>query len=367
MTRLLTLVLIGVTVFPAMVRAQVGAIAPIRDTEGGPIGARNIEDRLRWSFPVLWDQTITVNSFNEDSQLTYDPSYIWWFTFRPRYELRDDLSVGAQFGFSYEWTNTPAADFNRPGFYGGEVFWEDVRLDVTYTLPWNPGEVHFEIGFNLRLPASKLSRARERILSPGVDLDVSRRFDVLKGLVLTGHAEYWGWFAKSNVATVDFNQYPCRLAPGGGGPLLDNCVGENAAIRHWIAAAFAVTLEPVKRFRLGTGFTGLWGKGFPLAEACTETLTGEVCVGDNSANSRWNTFANFSFFLSYDIASYLRTIVAYDTWSQQPDSDGDRENVFYNENTRIVISFELRLQNLYRVARDRRRAKRASSVVASAN
>lgn len=359
-TRLLATLVLTLAL-PSLASAQVGGIAPSRDTEGGPTGARNIEGKTAWQLPVLWDQTVTVNSGR--NQLTRDPSYIWWFTFRPRLVFQKNLSLGSQFFFNYEWTNTPEADFNRPGFYGGEVFWGDVRIDLAYTLPVRPWDMHFELVFNLRLPSSKFSRSRERILSPGIALDMSKRFDVLRGWALNLHTEYWGWIANSNVAVLDFNDYPCRIAPGGGG-FLDNCFGENTAAKQFIALAGSTVLEPLDRFKIGTGFAIIWGQAFDVATATIDTLTGPVVLGDDSGNARWRTFANFSFFLSYGFTEYLRGIVAYDTWSAQPDSDGGRENYFYNENTRLVFSFEFLVERLYSSVSKARAARKAAKTLA---
>ncbi len=361
--RLFGLLLCASLAMPSLAGAQRGERS---DRETGSLDGSDDGVHTKWSLPIGWDQTVTVNTLNKGAQLTHDPHYIWWFNFGPRWEFRDDLSIGASFGFSYEWTNSVNSEFNRPGFYGRQTLWEDTRLDVKYTLPWEPGGVVFKTSGRLRLPTSKFSRSRERILSPGARLDARKRFSVLEGLNIGGWGEYWGWIAKSNVANLAFDDYPCRLAPAGGGPSIDNCVGEATAVRQWVRAGLSVSIEPVKRFTIGTRFDTIWGQGYGLSEACTDTLTGPVCLGDDSKNRHWRTFTDFAFNLSYAITDYLDGTLEYDTWSQLPDSDGGRENLFYNENTRIVLSFQLRVEDIYKTTKKRRSARKAKTALASA-
>lgn len=359
--RLLGLLLCACLALPSSASAQRGER---NDRELGSLDGSEEGVQTKWSLPISWDQTVTVNTLNKGAQLTHDPHYIWWFGVAPRWAFSDHLSIGARTGFSYEWTNSVDSEFNRPGFYGRQTLWEDTRLDVRYRLPWEPGGVVFATSGRLRLPTSKFSRSRERILSPGARVDVSKRFSVLEGLSIQGWSEYWGWIAKSNVANLAFDDYPCRLAPGGGGPAIDNCVGEFTAVRQWFRAGIGVSIEPVRRFTIGTRFDSLWGQGYGLSEACTSTLTGPVCIGDGSRNNHWRNFTDFALYLSYEITNYLDGTLEYDTWSQHPDSDGGRENAFYNENTRIVLSFSLRVEDIYKTTKKRRAARRAKTVLA---
>ena len=162
-----------------------------------------------WSLRLDFDQSVTVRSFSKKSQLSYDPHYIWWLTYAPRWKFNDRWSIGALGSLSYELTQSPESDFNRPGFYGRQTQWNDVRLDATYRLPETKRKWNISTRFDLRLPLSKFSRSRSRLFGPGARIAASRTFDVAKGLTLAPTLGVSGWFARSNVA--EFEDYPCRL------------------------------------------------------------------------------------------------------------------------------------------------------------
>lgn len=311
-----------------------------------------------WTFPIFWDQSVTVNSPN---QLTNTTSYVWWFTAAPRWLFSNELSIGATETVSWEWTDAAQEEFNRLGFYTRELFWEDLRLDTTYIIAKRPADFMFVTAFDLRLPTSQFSRARERFVSPGVRFSVVRPFPVLSGMQLGVTSAFWYWFAGSNVVVAPDDVFPCRVAPtpgGGGGTIdADSCTGPLSATRHWTRLTGFFTLVPVDRLALGLTYTTLWARAFDLAVGCVETLTGEVCVDDNSGNDHWRTFSNFRFAIGYDITPYFTATASYDTWAQHPDSDGGRENPFYNENTRFLFTLAIRLSGLYASVRDKRASR----------
>lgn len=321
--------------------------APNPTTEGVP-----------WTLPIFWAQSTTVNSFNRDNQLTPSTSYVWWFTLAPRWLFSDELSIGAAETFSFEWTSAAQEEFNRAGFYSRQVYWEDLRLDTQYIIPKRPGGVMFVTAFDLRLPTSEFSRSRDRYFSPGVRFTAQKSFKVLQGLQLGLTSAFWGWFAGSNVVLGPDDVFPCRVAPapGGGGSSIatDTCYGAAAATQYSTRLTLFTTFVPVDRLALGLMYTAIWGKAYDLAVGCVPTLTGEVCLDDDSANNRWRTFSNFRAVVGYDFTPYFSGGLSYDTWAQQPDSDGGRENPIYNENTRLIFTLTLRVDGMYASVRDKR-------------
>ena len=151
----------------------------------------------------------------------------------------------------------------------------------------------FFVAADLRLPTSKFSRSRQRYFSPGIRATVIRPIDVLAGMQLGVTAAFWGWFAGSNVVLGPDDVFPCRVAPAPGG-------------------------------------------------------------GGGSANDHWGSFSNFRAVVGYDIKRWFTLALSYDVWSQHPDSDGGRENPFYNENARLIFTLTFRADGLCASTRDKR-------------
>ncbi len=314
-----------------------------------------------WSFPVFFDQSLSVRSFNESSQLSYSPNYTWWFTMAPRWMFNPQHSIGVNTTVSIEWTDSPSEEFNRAGFYSREALWEDVRLDYLYSVPVKPADFMFFVAGDLRLPASKFSRSRKRYVSPGIRFTALRPFSVLQGMQLGLTTAFWGWFSGSNVVLAPSDVTPCRIAPGPGGiATVDTCGGGTSSIKTTTRLTVFWTLVPVDRLALGLGYSALWAQANDLAVGCVDTATGPVCIDDGSPNQHWRSFSNFRATIGYDIKRWLTIALSYDVWAQHPNADGGRENPFYNENSRLIISLTFRADGLYASVRDKRIESAAS-------
>ncbi|MEM7137371.1 MAG: hypothetical protein AAF500_12365 [Myxococcota bacterium] len=324
--------------------------SPVPTTEGVP-----------WSFPLFWNQTVTVRSFNQDSQLTYSPNYTWWFTAAPRWLFSPQHSIGATQTVSIEWTDSADVEFNRLGFASREALWEDLRIDYLYSVPVRPAGFMFFVAADLRFPTSKFSRSRDRYISPGIRFTAVRPFSVLQGMQLGITTAFWGWFAGSNVVLAPDAIQPCRIAPGPGGiATTDTCGGATASIQHTTRLTGFWTFVPVDRLALALSYTALWARANDLALGCIQTATGEFCVDEQTDNPRWRTFSNFRVSIGYDIKRWFTLALSYDVWAQYPDSDGTLENPFFNENSRVIITLTFRADGLYASVRDRRIEGRAS-------
>jgi hypothetical protein len=366
----LVVLLVGATASVAFGQVDSGADDAAEPSAQGEAQVRNkttaeriaspnpTTEGVPWSFPLFWDQSLSVRSFNEGSQLSHSPNYTWWFTVAPRWMFNDVHSIGISSTVSLEWTDSPSEEFDRSGFYSREALWEDLRLDYLISVPGRPGGFMFFVAADLRLPTSKFSRSRQRYFSPGIRATVVRPVDVLAGMQFGVTAAFWGWFAGSNVVLGPGDVFPCRVAPapggGGGSVSSDTCYGANSSTKHTSRLSVFWTFVPVDRLAFGLNYTALWGRANDLAIGCVETLTGLVCVDDGSANGHWRSFSNFRAIVGYDIKRWFTLALSYDVWAQHPDSDGGRENPFYNENSRLIFTLTFRADGLYASTRDKR-------------
>ena len=96
-------------------------------------------------------------------------------------------------------------------------------------------------------------------------------------------------------------------------------------------------------------------RGAELKTGCIETLSGTTCLSDKSGKDHWRMFSDFTVGMTHQITPYLAGSLSYDTWAGYPDSGGNVENPFYNENTRLILGFSLQTDALYTHIQDKRK------------
>ena len=307
---------------------------------------------VKWSMPLVWSQSMTVRSLNEDAQTTFDPTYSWNFSARPRYIFRPNLTFGARLDVAVELTTNN---------FGQRFAFNDLTLDATYTLKQRPAGFMFVTAGTLRLPTSELSRASNRIIQPGARLTTIRPIPVLKGLIVGGGLAYSYWINATNVADERRDQpsFPCSVGGTEGSQQLDDCTGTGTGnIEHTFSASLFATLIPISHLNLNLGFTSIWTRNADLAGGCIDGVVGPpvpgspcppgaVFSGDNS-DTKWGSITSFGFSVGYDILSYLTVSVGMSTLAFHPNVDGDRiENPFFNEKSVFFLSAQFRPAGLY--------------------
>jgi hypothetical protein len=95
---------------------------------GEPDRISKIAARFKGSF-ILWDNSLSGDSFSQQAQLSYVPSYQWWFSFRPRFYFMKNLSLRARLDLTLEWLNATDTTLKRQPMLG------DLWMDVAYNLP----------------------------------------------------------------------------------------------------------------------------------------------------------------------------------------------------------------------------------------
>lgn len=293
---------------------------------------------LRWSLPLVFDQSINVRGLNPGSQLTYYPIYTWLLSARPRWNISDRMSVGLRQDFLLEMTRSQFTSQHR------RLWAEDTRLDLAYTMKPRPGGFIFTWRALLRLPVSPLSRGARRFFNVGPGLLVMRPVDVLGGLVFSASASYRVWASGSNVPLARRRDegFPCVRA-GEGASVACEQIGTVSAIRDITTLSIGANLIPVDHLSISLGFAWLGLRGSRLADACFTTLTDdETCLSDGS-ETHLRSLTSFSLSVGYDIRPYFTLRLNYATLASHPDSDGGRENPIYNELTTISLTSVFRV------------------------
>lgn len=140
------------------------------------------EKKVPWrNSTITYENIFSAISLNKGAEMTYNPYYAQSFSFRPRYYLRDDLSLRARLDLEVEVTTSDTTDHAR------EWILSDLLMDASYTPRWMKipvVDVSVNPSIRLGLPTSIVSRGRSMMLSLAPGVAFRRSFDLLKGRFL---------------------------------------------------------------------------------------------------------------------------------------------------------------------------------------
>ena len=354
------------------------------ETNGGDsdtAGDEAEESSLPWSALFLWDQSMSVDTFSRSRRLTYNPTYTWSFSLRPRWTFgggeRDTstaaqqagagagstgISVGYRQDLEIEMTQSDSTTTQH------QLLWSDGILDAGYTL-LHSDMVHLGAKVSLQLPWSLASRAAKRIVAPGLGLSAVHTFHALEGIQLAGTFGYKHWLATSNTAALgerdpvrdipvilntpsNGSPYPCEVVAGSGAPTTGGCNSGSTTGRDYLNATLALVVVPIEDFSISTSITWVWTRGNNLGEVAisdTGVITApsmDTTLGDNQTH--WRNASVFSLGVGYDLASYLSLEASYSTLALNVNENGARfENPLWNEKSSVSLTATLRLDALY--------------------
>lgn len=306
---------------------------------------------LSWEVPVSFAQSYNLRGFRRDSQLTYDPTYTWTLSVSPRWNVRERVSLGARQDMTLELTESDITTRQR------QVWLDDTRLDVRYTMEARPGDVTLTWLGLLRVPTSLVSQGARRSLNLGGGLLAIRPVDVLSGLVFYGLVTYRAWLSSSDVVrTRRRDAYACDLSGVGSTSACEQAGGVTTTIGTLSLVGQAL-LIPKPRWTLTLALALDVSHAHRLSEACVtvDTSPEPVCLGD-AARNHIRTLTEFSASVGYDFRDYLTLTLAYVTLAYHPDFDGARDHVVWNELTTLSLTLSFRLGGFVAERREERDA-----------
>lgn len=281
---------------------------------------------LKWRNSIFtFDQTLSANTFSQEAQLSYNPTYAWSFNIRPRWYFTDQLFVAVSQGLDIEITDTDGRERNR------EPILSDMFIDLTYnnllSLPTGVGPFNVSAGVRLVLPVSIVSRARD--LYFGVGPSVATRLainDVLSGWLLGTNMRWTHNVAGNNVTEVD-NPYPCfnldsnqQVCSSAGGFSTDSDA---------IIATLFSSLSIFSDLTFDVSFTWWWRFGHELGPA-TVIVNGDPVTFDDMSDTHMRLATNFTIGGSYNVMDWLNLSLNLSTFSAEFNDNGSRRNPFFN-------------------------------------
>jgi hypothetical protein len=279
---------------------------------------------------IAYENIVSALSFNEGAELTYDPYYAQSISFRPRYYLRDDLSLRARLDLEIELTTSDSTDHAR------EWILSDLTFDGVYAPKWMTiPKLDVQVSPSLRLgfPTSIVSRGRSLMLSLAPGLAFRRSFKLLKGRFLQSVGVMYAFRAYKY-----FHEYTTAQLNTSGVCSLTNpdnpaCLSSGLRNRSWrFNNTFEVRLQVMEKLTLTMDLMVLNDLLYKLDGDTFEGETGSsVELGASDVNNRAALWGIID--VSYDLLSWLWLSAGVSTYHPQLTPDSNYRAPFINRYT----------------------------------
>jgi len=322
------------------------------------------EEKLPFRGSIFfWDQSYNLYG----ATLPYaNPTYAWWFSFRPRWYFNDHDYVAGRFDLYYELTDSDSTTTNR------ELTLGDTILSYGHSALVEYEGAKLRVGASLTLPTSITSRANGLVVATGVSAGVSRDFEhVLEGLSLDAALGYGhSWNSRNTLSRDTDAASPAGIAGGAPEERLCNiaqvagqganaqtiegdCAGGSSNVEHSITFGLTATLTPIKRMSVELGYTWWWRRARGLADATVPvtTATGPVATLADASETHWRNLQVFSVSVGYDVQDWLNLSLSWGTLTTQLSPNGTFRNPLWGPDSAIDLNATLALDELYKLFR----------------
>jgi hypothetical protein len=301
----------------------------------------------------IYRNTFTAYSLDPSADLTWNPYYAMWWTFKPRWWFDDHWYVGARLDVTRELTQADDTTF------GGEAWLGDLLLTAGaskfYTIP----VVGIDLGADLLLttPTGKISQGQTLVLGLGPGVRVSRTFDLAGDFTVGYHVRFSSFFHRYTTSELESPRIPSCSSSGSG---CDAFVNTNAPdwqlaptsnpdsfvntgvrntqfrVQHGIDLAY----EPLEWLALGTGFENiidwLYSASFDAPDISLDN--------DKPSDQRWAS--SFYFEVTFTPIKALEVGVGYETISPQLAPDSTYYNPFFNRYSTLYLDLRVEVDGL---------------------
>ena len=359
--------------------AASAAPAPASDSAAGPAAAdlsaagaaRGGVERqvvpVRWhGSTISFDQSATTQTLGLGADYqSPDPTYEWWFAFRPRYFIRetdhDALSVNGWLNLYLELTNSDTTTRMREWLLGPTYLWSTYARTVRDRGGY---KTIVSAGPRLILPTDKAARDSGLLLGAGASAGVAQTFPLrgtgsrtLRGgrVGLTGIYNH-----PFNRATSPVNDgiHQLRQDVAGRTVISDQLRGE-MNVENAFTLSFYGDLQVLRRVNVSASYVILnsWLYTPSNAPICSTLTSCVTPLGvDNPSTYRVSTWLTAS--VGYDVTDELSLAVGYYNLASQIGPDGTRRDPLWSPSARLFLTTTGNLDAIYERLSGRRHAQR---------
>lgn len=288
-----------------------------------------------------WTGGVTVNTFAPGAQLSYDPTFMNYFYFNPRFYLTDTTFLWLSAGLMVEATDTNTYSYNR------EPLLMDTYLDLRQLVHWE-GFV-FMGQARLGFPTSKSSIAARQIMQTGLGVTVTRPFPELASFTVSATFRYSRNWSTGNVTqTTDGVVYPSCQSFEGSLPAFCTQAGDGTNTRDSLLTGLTLTVMPYTGLTVSLSGFYLAGYGYEVATAAVPINGGTTTLSDTSP-THWRGYTYFSLAVAYDVLPWLNLQLGIQNAGNVApvfNPDGSVRSPF-NPDTQVFLSTTLSLDGIY--------------------
>jgi hypothetical protein len=299
--------------------------------------------------PRPWAGTNVANytsastaTFFKGQQQDYNPTVETAFWFLPRFAISEAFQLRGRLIFNYELTNSDTTvTKNEPRF-------SDAFLQLFYRkIPALPGGIKPMVALNVGLPTSPESRARTMVVAPGATFQLSKGFEHVLGgeVTLISSLLYSHPFYRYTTPEL---RTPLAYAP--------QCVG-GAGCQDQLSGVMNPS-DSLSYFFIVVGEWGKWAPGVAYfgtsnwvysPKEAANPVDGtplESPVGFRPSSVRQSSY--FSFWLDYQVNSWLTPEVGYWLSRSVLNEAGQRGNQFFDryQDMRVYVGANVAIDNV---------------------
>lgn len=314
----------------AFIALVVGLLAGAAHAQNPLLGpGKQSKSAIRGSF-INVSNAVSLNTFDEDAQLTYNPMYSISTTANMRYWLNDKVNLRLGVGFSREITNN---DFTTQN---GEILLNDTTFGVGGVL-WNIPVVNILTiaAFDVRLPTGPFSQAQSLIFSAQPRIILFKPFSGMAGFNMSFVTGFNRNFNEFTTGSSEGAGRVCSSAALGCDPT-DSGVRNN---RMRMINALAMGIQP-------TSWVGASASVAYLHDYLYDKADDDVqadFVPQEEQNTRSLVAYNLEVF--FIPAPALQLAIGASTFGAQRAPNGDNRTPFFNRNTNLVADVRINVAN----------------------
>jgi hypothetical protein len=299
---------------------------------------------------LIYENIFNAYQLNRGADRTYNPYYAMSLSARARWYFRDPLSLRLRFDVEVELTDADdTTDYQ-------ETRVSDLTLDLVYNPVYTIPALGVDLGLGVRavFPTSLQSQAETRYMGLGVDLRLSRTFDVLDGLVIGYVFRYTKYLNRYTTMERETNPYAC--SPNQPDCLANHQLGDPSR-SHGFTSDILLELNFAERVRpmaLSFNLIFLNYLTYEVPEATVELMGGQTAVVEHIEDPQ-NHQASIWFVVDYtiELTQYLALSVGASTLWPQLAPDSTYRTPLFNRYTTVYLDLSLDIERLVAAVRAR--------------
>jgi hypothetical protein len=304
---------------------------------------------------LLFDQSVTTQTIGigKDYQ-SADPTYEWWFAFKPRYVVYESkhssFSLGLWTNLYLELTNSDSTTTSQEPVLGSTSFTAPYSLTFIDSGGY---KTSVNVGPRLTFPTDKASRNSGMYLGLGATLGLSQHIPLagkgakaFNSLSLSASGAYSHSLNRATTPT-DPNLERTRQ-DAVGRTFLSDQLGPGMNVNHRLNASFSAGLQITPKLGLGLSYVILNSWVYtPKDEPVCVPLTGctEPLRVNDPQTFRVTPWALAS--LDYDATDELSVSLGYYNQTNQIGPDGQRRSPFWSPDAHIFFTLTGNLDAIY--------------------